>query len=83
LPGVPDKTPVDELNDTPWGRFPDSEYVGVGDPVAVTWKLNEWPTTTDVDEALVMVGFTPTLKLTVFEVEPEISEVPAYVALTL
>jgi hypothetical protein len=54
--GVPDNTPVAALKMTPLGKDPDSERVGVGNPVEVTVKVLEWPTLKVVEGVLVMAG---------------------------
>ncbi len=54
--GVPLKTPVDALNEMPFGNVPVSASVGAGDPCAVTVKNEFIPTVKVALSALVMVG---------------------------
>ncbi len=54
--GVPLRTPVAVLKETPAGKAPDSERVGAGDPPAVTVKVPAVPTVNTVLLALVIVG---------------------------
>jgi len=54
--GVPLKTPVDELNEMPFGNVPVSASVGAGDPFAVTIKYEFIPTVNVALSALVIVG---------------------------
>ena len=57
--GVPLRTPVATVNDTPLGSAPDSDRVGVGEPVAVTVNEPDDPTVKLVLFALVMAGAVP------------------------
>ena len=65
--GVPLSTLVAAVNVTPEGNAPDSDSVGVGDPVAVTLNVPAVPTVKVVLFALVMAGawFTVSVKLCV------------------
>ena len=54
--GFPLKIPVEGLKVTPFGSAPDSESVGVGEPVAVTVKLEFVPIVKVALFALVMLG---------------------------
>ena len=56
--GVPDNTPVAALKLTPLGKDPDSETVGVGNPVEVTVKVPAVPTVNVVEALLVMTDVT-------------------------
>lgn len=68
---------------TPLGS-PLAENVGVGLPVALTWKLRKWLTTALVELMLVKTGFVVTPKVRAFDdVEPAMLTSPAKVAETL
>ena len=75
---VPDRTPVVALIVTPRGTVPDRLNVGVGKPVAVTWKLKAWPATKDVEVALVKTGNLNTEKCSEFvDADPAMFGSPA------
>jgi hypothetical protein len=81
--GVPDNAPVAVLKLTPFGRRPEIESVGAGDPVAVTWKLKLRPTVAIVEIALVKTGLVYTAKCSEFaDVEELMFESPEYDAVT-
>jgi hypothetical protein len=54
--GVPERTPVAELNVTPGGNAPDSLNIGAGVPVAVTVNVPVVPTVNVVLFALVIAA---------------------------
>ena len=55
-PGLPDKIPVEEENETPDGKAPDSVTFGAGKPVVFTVKVPFTPTENFVAAPEVMAG---------------------------
>ena len=63
VPGLPDSTCADELNDTPDGSVPDSVTDGAGDPVAVTVNEALAPTENVAEPAEVSAGTWLTVRV--------------------
>src|SRR5437899_11766789 len=61
--GVPANTPLGASNATPDGNPPTSDNVGAGTPLAVTVNVPADPTVNAVDDALVIVGASLTVRV--------------------